>query len=165
MDPGDLRKLLEGVREGTVSPDDAAKQLATLPYEDLGFAKVDHHRALRQGTSEVIFAQGKKAKDIIAIIQEMRASGSRVLITRISAPQAGAIKKKFPKAVYNPTGRTMRVPDRGPSPKADPGGLSGKGPVVTLKREGDRIQQSLTFSGRYRKPVIYWPPGRDVEVP
>ena len=53
MDPRNLKELLEKVREGTLTPDEAAARLATLPYEDLGFAKVDHHRALRRGFPEV----------------------------------------------------------------------------------------------------------------
>ena len=61
MDPQNLKEMLERVRKGTLSPDEAAKQLAGLPYEDLGFAKVDHHRALRRGFPEAVFAHGLEA--------------------------------------------------------------------------------------------------------
>ena len=71
MNPDDLRKLLEAVRQGRVSTDDALGRLRNLPFEDLGFAKVDHHRALRTGFPEVIFGPGKTAKQIVAIARRL----------------------------------------------------------------------------------------------
>jgi NCAIR mutase (PurE)-related protein len=82
MDPRSLKELLEKVREGTVSPDAAASELATLPYEDLGFAKVDHHRALRRGFPEAVFGAGKTPGQIVAIVEKIAARGQRVLVTR-----------------------------------------------------------------------------------
>ncbi|HEY7923311.1 MAG TPA: 1-(5-phosphoribosyl)-5-amino-4-imidazole-carboxylate carboxylase, partial [Vicinamibacteria bacterium] len=67
MDPRDLKELLDKVSKGVLSPDEAAARLATLPYEDLGFAKLDHHRALRRGFPEAVFGAGKTPEQILAI--------------------------------------------------------------------------------------------------
>ena len=85
MDPRSVKELLEGVKDGRVSPDEAASRLATLPYEDLGFAKVDHHRALRRGFPEAVFGAGKTAEQVVAIVDRMAERGQRVLVTRTSA--------------------------------------------------------------------------------
>ena len=67
MDPRDLGALLRAVRDGRTTPDEAAERLKSLPYEDLGFAKVDHHRALRRGFAEVVFGAGKSPEQILGI--------------------------------------------------------------------------------------------------
>lgn len=77
--------LLQQVREGSVSPGDAAERLKTLPYEDLGFAKVDHHRALRRGFPEAIFGAGKTPDQILAIALRIAARGQNVIVTRTTA--------------------------------------------------------------------------------
>jgi NCAIR mutase (PurE)-related protein len=82
MDPDNLKALLHSVQRGEVSPEDAAARLATLPYEDLGFAKVDHHRALRRGFPEAVFGAGKTPEQIAAIVGRIAARGQRVLVTR-----------------------------------------------------------------------------------
>ncbi len=89
MDPRSVKELLEGVRDGRVSPDEAASRLATLPYEDLGFAKVDHHRALRRGFPEAVFGAGKTPEQVVAIVERMAARGQRVLVTRTTAAVHG----------------------------------------------------------------------------
>src|SRR2546426_157056 len=71
MDPKTLRELLEAVQKGRVSPEQAADQLRTLPYEDLGFAKVDHHRALRRGFPEAVFGEGKTPEQVAAIVDRI----------------------------------------------------------------------------------------------
>lgn len=85
MDPRILRELLEEVRSGRVSPDQAAEQLRTLPYEDLGFAKVDHHRALRRGFPEAVFGEGKTPEQIAAIVERIAGHGQNVIVTRTTA--------------------------------------------------------------------------------
>ena len=82
MDPRDLEALLQQVRDGALSPAQAAERLKTLPYEDLGFAKVDHHRALRRGFPEAIFGAGKTPEQIVAIVDRIVARGQSVLVTR-----------------------------------------------------------------------------------
>ncbi len=71
MDPAALRRLLDDVRSGACSPDDAVLQLRRLPFADLGFAKVDHHRSLRQGFPEAVYGPGKTAEQCSAIVGEL----------------------------------------------------------------------------------------------
>ena len=78
MDPERLVELLENVRECRISVTDAVAQMRHLPFEDLGFAKIDHHRALRQGFPEVVMGQGKEPKDIAAIVRAMRRQKTNV---------------------------------------------------------------------------------------
>ena len=84
-----IRKLLEGVSDGTVSVDDAILKLKTKPFEDIGYAKVDMHRELRQGTAEVIYGAGKSAEQIIGIAKTMLKNGQNtILITLPPSPQS-----------------------------------------------------------------------------
>jgi len=105
MDPNRLRELLEEVRAGTVSPEQALERLKALPFEDLGFAKVDHHRALRKGMPEVIFGAGKSAAQIIEISRRLESSEQNVLITRIDAATAAEVCAAVPAMRYNEHGR------------------------------------------------------------
>ena len=89
----DIRKLLEGVSNGSVSVDDALLKLKTKPFEDIGYAKVDMHRKLRQGAAEVIYGAGKTPEQITGIVETMLKNGqSTVLITRLSAEAAAEVK-------------------------------------------------------------------------
>ena len=85
MNPGDLHDLLRGVKEGLVSPEQAAERLRALPFEDIGFANIDHHRALRRGFPEVVYGAGKTPAQIAAIAERMTAAGHNVLVTRAAA--------------------------------------------------------------------------------
>ena len=85
MHPRDLDALLKAVRDGRLSPEQAAERLKSLPYEDLGFAKVDHHRALRRGFPEVIFGAGKTPEQILAIAEKIAGRGQNLLVTRTTA--------------------------------------------------------------------------------
>jgi hypothetical protein len=92
MDEGDLAQLLDDVRSGALAPDEALARLRRLPFADLGFAKVDHHRALRQGMPEAVYAPGKTASQCAAIVSELIADGSGpVILTRATAAQADAV--------------------------------------------------------------------------
>jgi NCAIR mutase (PurE)-related protein len=82
MDQDHLRTLLEQVRAGAVDVEAALERLRHLPYEDLGFAKVDHHRALRHGMPEVVFGQGKTPEQVSAIVKTLLATSQNVLVTR-----------------------------------------------------------------------------------
>lgn len=84
MDREAIRRLLEAVSEGRLGVEDAVARLRTLPYEDLGFARVDHHRALRGGAPEAIFCQGKTAAQVVAIAGRLAAHHANVLATRVS---------------------------------------------------------------------------------
>jgi pyridinium-3,5-biscarboxylic acid mononucleotide synthase len=93
MDSESVGKLLTEVRRGKVSVSQAVARLRHLPFEDLGFAKVDHHRALRQGFPEVIMGQGKEPKEIAAIVRALRRRKANVLVTRLSAEKMALVKK------------------------------------------------------------------------
>src|SRR6202453_239046 len=86
-----LRKLFDEVKKKRLSPDEAVERLRHLPFEDLGFAKIDHHRALRQGMPEVIFAQGKTPQQVADIFRRLAAHGGNVLATRASEEQFTAV--------------------------------------------------------------------------
>lgn len=89
---GDLRKMLEGVQDGSISVEEALLQLKKKPFEDIGYAKVDTHRKLRQGAAEVIYGGGKTPEQIIGIAESMRKNGqTTILITRLSGEAAEAL--------------------------------------------------------------------------
>ncbi|MDI6782800.1 MAG: nickel pincer cofactor biosynthesis protein LarB [bacterium] len=104
-----LKIILNQVQSGKLSIEKALEKLRTLPYEDLGFAKLDHHRHLRQGFPEVIFCQGKTIDQLLKIIARFVASKQNVLGTRASQEVGKAVKKKFPKANYNELARTIVI--------------------------------------------------------
>src|SRR6202166_807238 len=94
MNSESIRKLFEQVRAGKVSPDEAVQRLRHLPFEDLGFAKVDHHRALRAGMPEVIFGQGKTPMQMAQIFSRLARHEGNILATRASKQQFAAVRKK-----------------------------------------------------------------------
>jgi len=105
MNPNHLRDMLEQVRTGNVSPEQAMERLKGMPFEDLGFAKVDHHRALRKGFPEVIFGGGKTAAQIVEITQRLHESEQNVLITRLEANVAADVCAALPALQYHPHAR------------------------------------------------------------
>ena len=111
MNSAQIKKLLEQVRKGTVSIPQAIQALRTLPYEDVGFASIDHHRSLRQGFPEVIFCEGKTKKQIIEIAHKLLKKGNPLLATRTQPDVARALKRLNPKAVYHETARLVSVSD------------------------------------------------------
>ena len=100
MNPEAIRKLLQKVRAGKLSPDDAVQRLRHLPFEDLGFAKVDHHRALRIGMPEVVFSERKTPAQVAAIFERLAEHGNNVLATRATKEQFSAVKKVAPAARF-----------------------------------------------------------------
>ncbi len=109
MDPESLKSLLLSVKEGKVSPEEATARLATLPYEDLGFAKVDHHRALRRGFPEAVFGAGKTPEQITAIVERIAARGQRVLVTRTTAEVHRHVSAGRPEARWHEAARCITV--------------------------------------------------------
>ena len=107
MNAESIRKLFTQVRQGKLSPDEAVEQLRHLPFEDLGFAKVDHHRALRVGMPEVVFGQGKTPAQLAQIFSRLAKHGGNVLATRASSEQFAAVKKKVPRAEYRGLARAI----------------------------------------------------------
>jgi pyridinium-3,5-biscarboxylic acid mononucleotide synthase len=123
MDPMKLRALLARVAAGEVDVENAMKDLRDLPFTDLGYAMVDHHRALRQGVPEVIFGEGKTEEQILGIAKSIVAHGSTCLITRVSDEKARAIVAAFPGARHAAIARTItiakgEIPRRGSGPVA-----------------------------------------------
>ncbi len=109
-----IKKLFEMVRNGELTIDDALGEFKFLPYEDMGFAKVDHHRHLRQGFPEVVYCQGKTTEQVVAITKRLAAtSQANILATRASQEVYDEVKKVLPDAVYHPLARIISV-RRGP---------------------------------------------------
>jgi NCAIR mutase (PurE)-related protein len=125
MDPERLRGLLSQVGAGTLSTDEALEQLKSLPFEDLGFAKVDHHRSLRTGFPEVIFGPGKTAEQIIEIARSLNDGAHNVLITRLDPDKVEQLRKVFPNLTYSADARVATIIHRKPE-------ISGRGPVLVV---------------------------------
>ena len=104
-----LRKIFEQVRRGTLSPDEGVELLRHLPFEDLDFAKVDHHRALRVGMPEVILGQGKTPAQVGEIFARLARHSKNVLATRATKEQFGAVKKKVRGAEYRELARAITL--------------------------------------------------------
>lgn len=112
----DIRAVLEGIQDGTVSVEEALLKLKTRPFEDIGYAKVDLHRKLRQGAAEVIYGAGKTPEQILGILDVMKKNGQdTILITRLSAESAEAVKEKYPMEYF----AQARCGVIGEIPKAD----------------------------------------------
>ena len=120
MDLERIVELLTKVRRGKVSVSQAVARLRHLPFEDLGFAKVDHHRTLRQGFPEVIMGQGKQPREIAAIVRALRRRRANVLVTRLSAEKMAMVKKlvsglKYHAAAHAATcvGKPIKITGKG----------------------------------------------------
>jgi len=124
MDAESLRQLFTAVRAGEVSPDEAVAQLRHLPFEDLGFAKVDHHRALRVGMPEVIFGPGKSPAQVAAIFHRLAGHGDNILATRTDEAQFAAVLELVPAAERNPSARTIVL--------RQDSKITGKGKIVVV---------------------------------
>ncbi len=107
MNAASIRQLFEQVRGRKLSPDEAVDRLRHLPFEDLGFAKVDHHRALRAGMPEVILGEGKTPAQVAAIFARLAKHGSNVLATRTNEKQFAAVKRKVRGVEYRELGRAI----------------------------------------------------------
>jgi hypothetical protein len=116
MDARALSRLLRQVRSGRLPVAAAVERLAELPYAELGFAKVDLHRPLRTGFGEVIFGTGKTPAEIVAIAEKCVSHAPVVLVTRVDAEQAQALRRRFPKAYHNPRAAIVRLGR--PAPRA-----------------------------------------------
>ena len=116
MRPQVLARLLRDVKAGRVSPAAALERLRDLPFEDLGFARVDHHRALRRGFPEVLFGAGKTPGQVAAIASRIAARGQAVLVTRASPEAHAALRERFPGCRYEELARCLVVPgDQAPA--------------------------------------------------
>lgn len=125
MDRKAIQSLLESVRSKETSVDQALDALRDLPFEDLGFAKVDHHRSLRNGFPEVVFGQGKTTEQILAICGRIVSSGGLLLATRLSEHAGQALARRFPKGHYEKDSKTFHI---APSSLED----RGKGTILVV---------------------------------
>jgi hypothetical protein len=125
MNEKKLRELLQALLDGKADVETTLQSLCSWPYEDLGFARVDHHRTLRQGFPEAIFGEGKTADQVVKIMQAILAQGSNVLVTRIDAAKAKEVQKEITTAVYSDISRTLTVRQQEVAEK-------GKGLVLVL---------------------------------
>lgn len=105
----DVERLLRQVRDGEVSVQEATRELKNLPYEDLGYARIDHHRKLRSGFAEVVFCQGKADGHLCGIFENYYEHRVNVLGTRASMHQYEILKERFPEAVYDQTARIVKI--------------------------------------------------------
>lgn len=151
MNQETIFKLLQEVAAGAVPPEKALDRLRDLPFENLGYAHVDHHRALRTGYPEVIFCQGKTRDQVIGIAKRIVEHGAQVLATRVSAEIGQAMTENFPAADYDQVARTVvvRPPDAAtPTPKGQVTVVSAgtsdlpvaQEAVVTARAMGARVE-------------------------
>lgn len=109
MDREQLRALLDDVRSGRLDIEEAVSRLRHLPFEDLGFAKVDHHRALRHGMPEVILAKGKAPEEVVEIAARLLERNRNLLATRVDETTAALMKARFPQGEHFPKSGAWRV--------------------------------------------------------
>jgi pyridinium-3,5-biscarboxylic acid mononucleotide synthase len=127
MKPEELLKLLRLVEERKLAPPAAMERLKHLPFEDIGFAKVDHHRTLRQGYAEVVFGKGKTAKQAAEIVQAMvekKSSRHNVLVTRADRRMFAAVKRVAREAKFHPLSGVITI-ERSKE-------ITGKGTIVVV---------------------------------
>lgn len=125
MNRNSLKKLLKEVSNGKLLVEKALEKLKDFPFEDIGFANIDHHRDLRRGLSEVIFGEGKEAQDIIEIMGRMIKKKENILITRLSPEKAKKVQKKYPKSKYYKRSKALtsiRKPIK----------ITGRGPIMVI---------------------------------
>lgn len=104
-----LLRTLDKVQSGDISTEEAIQELSILPYEDLSFAKIDHHRNIRTGFPEVVFGLGKTVEQIVVIAERLSTHSDKVLVTHATPEAFKAVKKKISDAVYNQASRTIVV--------------------------------------------------------
>jgi hypothetical protein len=109
MTEDQIRQILSDHREGKLSGDDALERLRNLPFEDLGFANVDHHRSLRQGFPETIFGSGKSPDQVARIVESMAGNSHNILVTRATADHFQSVLKVIAEAEFNPLAHTISV--------------------------------------------------------
>ncbi len=148
MEESSLRQLLAAVRDGRTSIDEALRGLRHMPFEDLGFAKVDHHRAIRCGFPEVIYCEGKRVEQVVAIAERRVKGGGNLLATRAS-PQVGrALIKRLPRARYNELARTVTLRQQAAGPSEGFVGIVCAGtsdlPIAEEARETCEIMDQPT---------------------
>src|SRR6266849_3816685 len=124
MTEDQIRKILEQYKSGALSSEDALHRLRSLPFEDLGFANVDHHRTLRQGFPEVIFGMGKTVDQVAKIVEAMHKHNHNILVTRTTAAHFERVKEIAPGAEYHEAAHAIVIQKRAQ--------ILGKGMVLVI---------------------------------
>jgi NCAIR mutase (PurE)-related protein len=122
-----LEGLLADVAAGRITPETALDRLRNLPFEDLSFARIDHHRALRQGHPEVVFCEGKTTEQVLTICERLEAASGSFLGTRADEDLASRLRKRFPRVVWNSLARTVHLPA-----PASPKRVTHTGPILVI---------------------------------
>ena len=125
MDQDALKDLLTRLHQGKDTIENTMERLKNLPFEDVGFACIDHHRPLRKGLSEVIFGQGKEPDDILVIMDRMLNAEDNVLVTRLTTEKAEIIRDRFPDSTYYKKSRILTLIRR-------PIKISGRGTILVM---------------------------------
>ena len=125
MNQDNLTRVLSMVAKGSLPVDKAVKQLATLSFENIDFAQIDHHRSLRKGFPEVIFGQGKTSTQIIGIMEKMFVHEEIILVTRLEKEKADKITLTFPDAQYFQDAKFLRLQKKAPK-------ITGIGNILIL---------------------------------
>ena len=125
MDQDALKDLLTRLRQGKETVENTLDRLKNLPFEDVGFACIDHHRPLRRGLSEVVFGEGKETADILIIMDRMLHAGDNVLVTRLTPEKAELIRAQFPDGTYHKRSRILTLVRR-------PIQISGRGTILVI---------------------------------
>jgi NCAIR mutase (PurE)-related protein len=129
MTPDRLRELLAAVARGEVAPEAAAERLADLPYADLGYAKLDLHRELRNGLPEAVFGEGKTEAELVAIARRLYEAHGRVLVTRLAPGPAAGLAAALPGALYHERARVLTAGE-------PPAGAPGVAPPIAVVAAG-----------------------------
>lgn len=119
MDKESIIRILEAVRSGRISVEEGAERLRNLPYEDLGYCKIDHHRALRTGFPEVIFCQGKTPEQVADVFERLAKHNPIVLATRADSKAYEAVKQRVPGATYHESARMIVLASKQPQKKSE----------------------------------------------
>ena len=148
MDTGRLRQLLSEVQAGEISPEQALERLRGLPYEEMGYATLDTHRALRKGLPEVVFCQNKTNEQAASILEGLWQHHDRVMGTRVSPEMASFIQNRLPVAKYDPTSRliTLARKDLTPPQENDTYAVVVTGGTADLP-VAEEAAQTLSFLG------------------
>ncbi len=125
MDQNVLKNLLVRLSKGKITVEESLERLKNLPFEDLGFACIDHHRGLRTGLSEVIFGESKEVPELLAIIEGMLDQKENVLVTRLSSEKAIELKNRFPESTYQEKARALTLIKQ-------PIKVSGRGTILVM---------------------------------
>lgn len=153
MDTDKLRKLLTAVQGGQVEVDQALQTLRRLPFDDLDYARLDTHRALRQGLPEVVFCQNKSVEQVQGILSRLWQHHDRVMGTRVTPEMAAAVQEILPEAEYNLTSRLLVLARNGPElpPEDAPYVLVATGGTSDLPVAEEAAQTAAFFGSRVER--------------